>query len=56
MIFFLYDNVLFYRNRVVIPEMLRKHIMDIVHDGYKGIVAMKAEASLWFISLTLIKI
>ena len=40
----LHEDVLLYRNRVVVPEILRKHVMDVLHEGHKGIVAMKAEA------------
>ena len=40
----LHENVLLYRNRILVPEMLRKCIMKMLHDGHKGIVAMKAEA------------
>lgn len=40
----LYEDVLLYRNRVIVPETLRKHVMDMLHEGHKGTVAMKAEA------------
>ena len=40
----LHENVLLYRNRILVPEMLRKRVMEMLHDSHKGIVAMKAEA------------
>lgn len=40
----LYENVILCKNRMVIPEMLRKTILGLLHDGHKGIVAMKCEA------------
>ena len=40
----LHDDVLLYRNRVIIPVTLQKCVMDVLHEGHKGIVAMKAEA------------
>ena len=40
----LHENALLYRSRVVVPEVLQKRVMDILHEGHNGIVAMKAEA------------
>ena len=33
----IYDNVLLYKNRVIVPTMLRKDILKYLHDGHKGI-------------------
>ena len=43
----IYDNVLLFRNRVVIPADLRSNILAQLHVGHNGISAMKAEARNW---------
>ena len=40
----LHDDVVLYRNRVVIPSVIRKEFLDLLHIGHSGMVAMKAEA------------
>ena len=39
-----------YANRVLIPMSLRKKVMDLIHEGHPGIVAMKniARSLIWF--------
>ena len=37
----IHEDVILYNNRVVIPVVLRKSIMNHLHEGHKGIVAMK---------------
>ena len=40
----IHDDVVLFNNRVIIPHVLRKSIMNHLHEGHKGIVAMKEEA------------
>ena len=40
----LYEGAVLFRNRVIIPSKLRKEILDILHIGHNGILAMKEEA------------
>lgn len=50
----IYDNVLLFRNRIVVPSELRANVLSILHSGHNGIVAMKAEArqSIWWPNLS----
>ena len=43
----LYDNVILYRNRILIPCVLRCKVLEHLHSGHNGINAMKAEARNW---------
>ena len=43
----LHDNVVLYRNRVVISTDLRCKVLEHLHIGHNGINAMKAEARNW---------
>ena len=43
----IYDGVLLYRNRVVIPSDLRGAVLKQLHEGHNGVNAMKAEARNW---------
>ena len=43
----LYDDVVLYRNRILIPSALRYKILEHLHSGHNGINAMKAEARTW---------
>lgn len=36
-----YENVLLRGNKIVIPQTLRKQVLDAAHEGHPGIVAMK---------------
>lgn len=36
-----YDNILLRGNKIVIPHLLRKSVLDAAHEGHPGIVAMK---------------
>ncbi|KAJ0176070.1 hypothetical protein K1T71_008244 [Dendrolimus kikuchii] len=36
-----YENILLRGNRIVIPQILRKNVLDAAHEGHPGIVAMK---------------
>ena len=38
------NDFLTYRNRIVIPDTLRKNVMDILHVGHAGSAAMKSQA------------
>ena len=52
----LYDNVILYRNRVLIPNILRCKVLEHLHSGHNGINAMKAEPELGFGGQELIRI
>ena len=43
----IYDDVLLFRNRVVIPADMRSVVLDQLHVGHNGISAMKSEARNW---------
>ena len=43
----IYDDILLFRNRVVIPAELRSNVLAQLHVGHNGISAMKAEARNW---------
>ena len=43
----LYEDVLLYRNRVIIPSEMRSLVLEQLHVGHNGICAMKAEARNW---------
>ena len=43
----IYDGVVLYRNRVVIPTQMRSALLAQLHAGHNGINAMKAEARNW---------
>lgn len=43
----LHNDVVLYRNRVVVPSEMRERILKHLHLGHNGIVAMKAEARKW---------
>ena len=43
----LHNNVVLYRNRIVIPVELRCKVLNHLHNGHNGISAMKAEARKW---------
>ena len=43
----IFDNILLFRNRVVIPKDLRSDVLAQLHEGHNGISAMKAEARNW---------
>ncbi|KAG7304923.1 hypothetical protein JYU34_010335 [Plutella xylostella] len=36
-----YENILLRGNRIVVPEKLKKQVLDAAHEGHPGIVAMK---------------
>ena len=38
------NDILTYRNRIVIPDALRKSVMNMLHCGHAGSAAMKSEA------------
>ena len=40
----LYNGVVLYNNRVLVPANLRKNTLKVLHMGHNGIVAMKVEA------------
>ena len=46
----IHNNVVLFRNRLVIPSAIRPRILDLVHSGHNGMVAMKAESreNLWW--------
>lgn len=43
----IYNGVILYRNRVIIPTELRCKVLQHLHVGHNGITAMKAEARSW---------
>ena len=43
----LHNNVILFRNRVLIPVELRCKVLEHLHSGHNGINAMKAEARNW---------
>ena len=48
-----YENVILFRNRILIPKELRLVVLNLLHSSHGGIVAMKAEArqSVWWPNL-----
>lgn len=36
-----YENILLRGNKIVVPQKLRKDVLDAAHEGHPGIVAMK---------------
>ena len=40
----IHDEIVLFRNRMVIPEMLHERFLDILHRNHNGIAHMKAEA------------
>ena len=48
-----YENVILFRNRILIPQELRLVVLNLLHSSHGGIVAMKAEArqSVWWPNL-----
>ena len=46
----LFKGCIMYQNRVLIPEALHTIVLNQIHDGHPGIVAMKsiARSLLWF--------
>ena len=49
----IYNGVILYNNRILIPPKLRDSVLSVLHSGHCGIVAMKAEAriSVWWPSI-----
>ena len=43
----LHDGLVLFRNRIVIPAVLRKVILEHLHLGHNGVNAMKVEARKW---------
>ena len=46
----LFDDCIMYRNRIFIPESLRKLVLDQIHEGHPGICGMKsiARSLIWY--------
>ena len=46
----IHDNVVLFRNRIVVPSKIRPNILNRLHASHNGMVAMKAEArqNLWW--------
>ena len=51
----IHDEVLVYKNRIVIPSSIRPNILKILHSSHNGIVAMKAEArqAIWWPNMSI---
>ena len=49
-----YNDVLLFRNRILVPSVLRNNVLSLLHSGHNGIVAMKAEArqNIWWPNLS----
>ena len=43
----LHDDLVLFRNRIVVPSEIRKTVLDCLHQGHNGINAMKVEARRW---------
>ena len=51
----IHDGVLLFKNRVLVPSKIRSHILNLLHVGHNGMVAMKAEArqNLWWPNISM---
>lgn len=41
---FLHQDVLFYRNRLIIPNTLREELLNIIHQSHQGVISCKKRA------------
>ena len=46
----LHDGVVLFRNRIIVPSVMRPKVLEMLHSSHNGMVAMKAEArqNLWW--------
>ena len=50
----LHNDLLLFRNRIVVPEKLRHHTMEKIHQGHLGITrcCLRAKSSVWWPGIT----
>ena len=51
----IHDDIVLFRNRLIVPSKIRPNILNLLHAGHNGMVAMKAEArqNLWWPNISI---